>query len=294
MRTPHSAGTRRPRWLVVTAIVAAYLVLAGGTLVGLRLFAPGVFGSRHYKQDPCGTPAAPLSVATASPTQAPAGGGLVVVEKGFSQSLEGIVSIGAVVSNTSTQAAYRTRVRLHALRADGSPSIPLNRDSGLYLEIPVVLPGARVVVGGTGAPYSSRDSVRTERVEIEFESTRWIPVDPKNPLLQPVTSTLVTTELLKGEITFQTVPFTVSATACIGLRSRGTALLYRDRSGRVLGGSLDAQTHPTCMNTGTEVEKAVTDEVPPDTDPAQTLISVYCDVDGASADRGDHGDPYNR
>jgi hypothetical protein len=105
----------RRRWLIAGAGVAAVILPVTGTLIGLRLFGPEQTPAAAAR---CGEPTAPISATPTAPGRAP-GGGLTVAEEGFFSPTElGEVSIGGVVANSATSAAYRTRVVIRALTVD--------------------------------------------------------------------------------------------------------------------------------------------------------------------------------
>lgn len=121
--------------LGVVVVLAAIVVSVGGKL-------PWTGGSAS--DDSCDIPdRAPASTLASAP------GGIEVVEQGFSQSPSGLVSLGAILENTSTEVARRIPVRFRLFDA-AHHELPELTTGELSVEIPLLLPGQRIGAG-TGA-----------------------------------------------------------------------------------------------------------------------------------------------
>ena len=272
--TAEPTPTGRPRWLIAV-LVAAVVAAAVGIAVGWRLFRSG-----DTQHDPtCQRPVAPLS----APTQ-PAQPGLSVTEQGHGVAGHA-VSIGAIITNTSQQAAYRTRVTFRVLKADGTALIEPNGAAFLYQEIPVILPGQRIAVGANAGIAAERIPA-IDRVEINLGSTRWVPADTTDPLYRPVKVTIV------GN-TSNSIQFNLTTDGCTGFTERGVGAVYRNPAGTIVGGALTGGTAKGLCDGVGGPQSAATPDLPPDTDVSKTQISVYCDVAGAPKDRSGATPPAN-
>src|SRR5438094_4845857 len=99
--------------LLLSVIVVVVIAAAGITTVVLST------SGDDSVSKPCDIPNA-IQEQPASAKTAPGGGGIEVAEKGVSPS--GLVSMGAVLRNSSDHIAYRTRVTLKVfISVDGLP-----------------------------------------------------------------------------------------------------------------------------------------------------------------------------
>ncbi|WP_433222368.1 hypothetical protein ACQP00_23280 [Dactylosporangium sp. CS-047395] len=198
--------------------------------------------------------------------------GVTVAERGFSPGGSGrTVSMGAVIANSTDRVAYRTRVSLHPLDANGKPV--LRTDTWLHFEIPVILPGEQAVVGAGG----DVDSGRTERLDVEVDWTHLVALDPGNLLLRPLPIGVQNISRAGGAMT---VDFGVeNGPGCADDRvERGIAVLFRDIGGTVVGGGFDnTRVANRCAGSG-DRQQAVVKVVPPTADLTKTRITAYCDV----------------
>ncbi|WP_212995657.1 hypothetical protein [Winogradskya consettensis] len=169
---------------------------------------------------------------------APSGGGVTLVEQGFRPNGDGSdVSVGAIVRNSSTQTAYRTKVSFTPYAKDGA-AVPYAGNQPM-LEIPVLVPGERVPLGMILQIAESNlpdgKDYTTARVDIKVVQTTWTtageilpvtfsldPVDPNG--VGPMKATAVS-------------PY------CDRLYFRGITMVYRDRAGAIVGGSLDVSNY---------------------------------------------------
>ena len=177
------------------------------------------------------------------PAQAPGAGGVRVVEEGFTQRppwpAETGITVGAMVQNTSDLVAYGTTATFRLLDAKGTDIG--SPDDGLWrvVRIPVIMPGDRVPVG-TGLRVDVRlgfyrDSVpRVASVEIRLKVAQWWAPENSVVRFSAVRANNVVLDPPPTEVSFSAVsPY------CDPLAVRGGAVVYRDRTGRILGGSID-------------------------------------------------------
>jgi hypothetical protein len=163
-----------------------------------------------------------------------AGGGIRVVEQGFSQSdVDESISLGAVLENTGHEVAYRTRV---VLRLFDERHRPTAGASPIVQEIPILLPGQRIGVGGDARPSAGTTAAS---FQVELGSTRWVPRDALGSDFSPVTATSPRT--VRPDPTSPStvdVHYTEVSTNCRPLVDGGAAVVFRDDSGAIVGGAL--------------------------------------------------------
>jgi hypothetical protein len=271
----------RPRLLLITAVV---LVVAAGTVAWFATRSRTANGQPQTCSAPDPLSTRPASAATTAPSH----GGLRVVERGFSQlGDEGfVVSLGAVVENTSDQVAYRTRIAFRVLDAQGQPAtVPDSRQ--LRQEIPVILPGRRVVVGAfayvADRPRFTKATVAS--FELELGTTQWWPQagdGSQGNAFADVTAAYQRTDRYDPAAPGSAVVYyAATSTACHRLTSRGVAAVFRDSSGTIVGGTLDnphTSAEAPC-SPGTQAESLSTlGFLPPKTDDRHTEVSVFCDL----------------
>jgi hypothetical protein len=139
----------------VTGVMSRARRLAATALIG-ALLAPALHGCTSTDDEaasaqPCPTWTAPPEGTDAPADAAPDGGGLRIIEQGYTQlgARSELISIGAIVENTSTQAAYRTRVTFDFFDAKKQSLAP-KRGQFYHLEIPIILPGQRIPLATWG------------------------------------------------------------------------------------------------------------------------------------------------
>jgi len=277
----------RARMLVLGAVVAAALagivVLAGGTL-------PWTEGS---SSPDCDIPET-VSGTAASAASAPGGGGVKVVEQGFTQEPNSAVSIGAVLENTGGVVAYRTQVTFKLFDA-AHTELPDAGKPGLTVEIPVILPGQRIGTGSgayRGTPVAS--------VEVGLGMTTWQPRDTFGKAFSPVTAGYLRTARFNPRIpTSVDIHYREVSSNCRSLDNRLTAVVFRDAAGKIVGGDVAAPdtpiifrdehgkdlggdwqrpASPSCSQGERETWIVPPGGEPPTADDARTTIFPYCDI----------------
>jgi hypothetical protein len=239
-------------------------------------------------QQPICSAADPLPPRPASPaTAAPGHGGVRVIERGFSQLRQdgSVVSLGAVVENTSDLVAYRTRITFRALDAQGQLATAAE-STQLRQEIPVILPGQRTVVG-VWAYVADRPRFTKATVasfELELGTTHWWPRagdGSRGNAFAEVTAAYQRTDRYDSASPGSAIVYyAATSMACRTLTSRGVAAVFRDSSGAIVGGTLDnPQTSEYPCSPGTHAESLGTlGLLPPKTDDSRTQVSVFCDL----------------
>lgn len=225
----------------------------------------------------CAVPTATPAGVPGRAEAAPQGGGLKVVETGFSQVIKMTkISIGAIVMNTGKQVAYRSRISFdyvdakgHSLRPDASRSA--------FLEIPVILPGQRVPVGtwayvatdANGTPH------RVAGLRAELGSTRWAP--PSDAFAE-ISAKTGTVSRDYNVLETGNIGYTVDSRYCRPLVPRGVAAIFRDASGKLIGGSIYLNEALQKCVPGVWRGKLVAETLPTTLDEGRTEVFPYCDL----------------
>lgn len=272
------SGLRCPvRWLAAGA-AAALAVAAGGC---------DALSGRGVDDQPsaCAVPTAPPAGTPGPADAAPGGGGLRVVEKGFTQLPDtgpmrlrrNRVSIGAVVENTSAMVAYRARVSLGYTDAHGRPAFPDDQGKPT-VEVPVIHPGQRVPVGFV--PYVGDDArgdrITVAEVQVTFETVRWAADDGTFPAVAARPQSL---DRDADEPYTGTVVYTTTSDSCRTLTPRGVGVVFRNTAGTVVGGSFWRDEHEQKCEPGRATEStSVFMALAPDVDLAKSEVLPYCDL----------------
>jgi hypothetical protein len=203
--------------LGAVVILAAIVVSAGGKL-------PWTEGSAS--DDSCDIP-------DRAPTSSPvsASGGVKVVDQGFSQGPSGLVSLGAIVENTGSEVARRIPVRFRLFDA-AHHELPELTTGELSVEIPLLLPGQRIGAG-TGA---YRREIPVAGAETVVGSNAWLPRAAVGSLIPVGASYLRTSHFYPDYPVSVDVHYREVSTNCRNLNSGDTTVVFRDRTGRIVGG----------------------------------------------------------
>ncbi len=274
-----SARHRRPGARpAAAAAAAAVLVVAGGILWWRAADEP-------VAAPPCRLPVPPTA---GPPSGAALGGGQVrVAEQGYTQEVAGAaggrpgrISMGAVLENTGTQVAYRTRVTFAAVDADGGPAVHAGHRSWLVQEVPMVMPGRPVPVG-VALPAEAAPSgapAQVVRVTVTTAVTGWLP--PGDASFGTVAVTLTPGGAARDGEGTGAFDYVTESTWCAELKPRGTSMVFRDRVGTLVGGDLIPDGSPEHCRPGVNRQRLATNPqaVPPTADLDRTEISEYCDV----------------
>lgn len=256
-------------------------------LLAAGLLAAGFLAGCEGPQQPTPTPA-PVPTGPVRGPKAPDGGTIRVAEQGFTSGTtragRPIVSYGFVLENTSrTWTARNTVVTVSLTTAAGKSVtdyfISPNRTVGA-----IIGPGQR-----TGAGSNSRvDLTGTARVSIRFRNTVWTPNSAKLPvggeLLTPAPLTADTVKVTPGP-GGPGLPATVAYTAHSGypivLRKVWTDVIYRDATGRIVGGTntrLTGRSLTAAYPPGSVAARLIDQNGPPAaTDPTRTAVYLYPD-----------------
>jgi hypothetical protein len=277
-----SGGPRR-RWPLVLAGVVTVAVLASVAGVVLtRMMRPST------PAESCLRPSAPSTANPAPAVQAPGGGGVEVVEQGFTQMVSPLpalsgewVGIGAVLANTSDHVAYRTRLVLRVLDERGNSVLPEPYSPFANVEIPLIMPGQHIDVGSrlpVGEDAAGR-SVRVARIEVNLGDTHWLPGAGNQGLAQVVTHHQHTERSPRSPTNSSTY-YSVESPYCGKLFPRGLSIVFRDATGKVVGGDFDGTGGVLlrCDPGADESQTSTLDVLPPNFDGPKTTVSMYCDL----------------
>ncbi|MFC7616594.1 hypothetical protein ACFQV2_27180 [Actinokineospora soli] len=221
------------------AAVRPLLIAAVAVTLGAAT-AVVVDGRTPSESSDCAVPAY-VEGTPASPEAAPDGGGLEVVEQGFTQTGDA-VSIGAVVHNTSAHPAYRTRVQIRLYDAKRM-WLPEERPGEVrrVMEIPVVMPGQRVGIGNDAhpAPLYGGGKAVVRSFDVELTTTTWLEPDALGGLV-PVSAREVRAEHPSpASDDVVSAHYRERSANCRTLAARGAAVVYRDAGGRIVGGAIE-------------------------------------------------------
>jgi hypothetical protein len=278
----------RTRWLWV-AVVAGLVVAAGGYLI-LRSSA----GSTPQTAPTC------RLLAPATGPAAEDSSGVQVIEQGFSRVGpfgSAKASMGVVLRNVTGRVAYRTLVTLDAVDSAGRTVIDEIHQLYRTQVVPMILPGASVAVGSAGAlnDLTQRQGNQAASISVTIQVSQWLEPGDGNAGLGRITATVVAGSGKRdakgqGEVTYD-----VDSTNCVQMAPRGVSLVFRDRSGTIVGGSLDSPPPlDTCkpgLTTG-RTSSLTQSDIPETADLDHTTVAVYCDFDHPRATLNS-GAPYN-
>jgi hypothetical protein len=255
--------------------------ILGAVLVGA--LAACVSGAPAVKPSACVVASTPAAGIHALAALAPGGGGLEVVDHGFSPLGDGRVDVssGALVRNTSDQIAYRAEVKLHLTDARGRDAVHPWSSRWLNQEIPVIRPGEQVAIGARLGlredPYYNRDpAYKVTNFDVELGSATWVPPEdkalfPEFPAIFRGIGAQNSASPLKG------VQFSVTSTSCRQMIARGTAVAFLDSSGHVVGGLIDGIGDQTHCGTEDYLKTTLEGGIPKGIDEQKTVVTEYCD-----------------
>lgn len=258
----------------------------GWPAVGLAVVLAGIAGAvvvltgRHpattAKPRTCETPVAGRAGGR-QPVSPPTGGGLRVTEKGFTGLSGGWVALGAMLENTSSLVAYRTRVDFHVL--DGRHRSALDQTSPVpRTTVLTVLPGQRVGVGSKALVrqkpgFSAGTATSVAELDVSVRTAQWWPAGGP---LRPVTAPYRQTRHVSSDAADYL--YTVDSPLCTTVAREGLSIIFRNRAGAVAGGLfVQGDGHASCAP-GTRDEDVLVGGVPQGIDEHRTEIYPYCDL----------------
>ncbi|WP_020499008.1 hypothetical protein [Sciscionella marina] len=276
-------SNRKP--LLVGAVVVVVVAVAAVVTVVL------VNQNSTPAAQPCDIPQS-VREQPASAKSAPGGGGIQVEDTGFSQVPQ--LTAGAVLRNTSDHIAYRTKVAfLPVVSIDGHPPKPL-QNSLMTTEIPVLQPGEQIGIGrvlGIGSTW------RLTKIDIDLQTTTWL---AKGALGRFAQTKDTVTDFTKAGASPPTdvVHYTEKSASCRPLVNRHSSVVYRDASGKIIGGdfaapdgkgnpgagNLQPVSSPSCTPGERKTWIVPFTEIPKAADKQRTEVYSYCDLNAPEND----------
>lgn len=257
---------KRPTWLALLAVV----VLAAGTTVVAVSWARSWFSSCDIVHS-----VAP-NVGSASPSR----DSLRVVEQGFTYPVDEArsVSLGALLENTTDSTAYHTRITVQLLDAS-------NEHIGGYDitddHIPIIMPGQRIGIGITTHPTTEEAAnAVVVAIRVSPETAQWLPRDALGDDFVPVTAEYRSTIRRNPNLPNSTeIHFAPKGNSCRPMQGRSPAVLFRDSSGTLIGGTRQyVLVTASCGHFDEETWVIPRWVIPREADDARTEIYPYCDV----------------
>jgi hypothetical protein len=277
---------RRAWWLAGGVLVVVLVV------VGAVVFLGG--GDEQPSAQDCRLVTPPSPAASTGDSA-----GLKITEQGYTRMPSGstMVSMGAVIENSTDRVAYRTRVTFDVHNAAGTSVVWEKHRIWLVQEVPIILPGAKVAVGDAVA---LTDEARTDpnsvaRISIAPAVTQWLAAGDGNNGFAPVTGKPAPSST-RDDDGSGFVRYNAESANCAPLLSRGTSLVFRDASGKIVGGNIDANRAPNACKPGaTDYAESASGglrAIPASADLARTDVTVYCDFERPLR-TGQSGEPIN-
>jgi hypothetical protein len=225
-------------------------------------------------------PDEPLPGTSGSGESAPDGNGLRVTEYGVSLVPSGAgslhtASVGVMVENTSEYAAYRTLIRFEVTDESGAA---VSTSETLILEIPLILPGAQVGVGTGSYLDDGKTVTEATQVTTHFDATTWVAADDAPTAAIETQHDSIRMSDGEGRNWSGRISWKMASPYCQGLVSRGVSSIFRDSSGRVVGGAIAAvKGRIYCAAGTTEQSVYMPDTIPDGIDESATSTYPYCD-----------------
>ncbi|WP_031466800.1 hypothetical protein [Sciscionella sediminilitoris] len=276
-------SNRKP--LLIGAVVVVVVAVAAVVTVVL------VNQNSTPVAQPCDIPQS-VREQPASAKTAPSGGGVEVVDSGFSQVPE--ITMGAVLRNTSDRIAYRTKVAFRpVISINGAAPKPLG-NSLMTTEIPVLQPGEQI---GIGRVFGSNTTWHLTKVDIDLQNTTWL---AKGALGRFAQAKDTVTDFTRAGASppNDVVHYTEKSASCRPLANRHSAVVYRDASGKIIGGDFAAPdgkgnagagnlkpvSSPSCTPGERDTWIVPFTEIPKAADKQRTEVSSYCDLNAPEKD----------
>nr|BFE74244.1 hypothetical protein GCM10020092_075450 [Actinoplanes digitatis] len=262
------------------------------------LIALTVFGAVSYYNNHANRPAQADCRLATPPSTAPVNDTTTVriAEQGYTRvgsAAASTVTIGAVLENPGDRVAYRTRVTFDVLGPGGGSVVADEFRRFQVLEVPIILPGAKVPVGDALAV--TRLAQVTD-VSIKPVVTQWLPAGDGNNGLAPVTATLVPAKTTRNPAGTGVISYDARSANCTDLVSRGSSYVLRDGAGKLIGGGLSNGPQPSgcdvSENRYTNSFTTALRSIPEQADLPRTEVASLCDLGPRPAAAGS-GAPIN-
>jgi hypothetical protein len=224
----------------------------------------------------CTTPPATIA------TQAADAGALRVVESGFTQlgPNKTVASIGAILENTGDRVAYRARVTFRVTKADGTSAVPASSGELLSQEIPLILPKQKVPIG-TWTYVEGQVSA----VTVQIGPATWVPAGSS---FAEITTAFQSLARTGTDPETASVSYKVTSRYCRDLIPRGAAIVFREASGKIVGGSFELGDEK-CPPGVSPQRSTAQRSAPLGIDESKTQVYPYCDFRPAAAPKSSGG-----
>ena len=265
-------GTNRPLrgWKTFGAVVVLGAAIA---LAACDAISP--------KETGCVAPTVAPAGEVAPADRAPGGGGLRVIEKGFTQLGDDrfMVSVGGVVENASAKVAYRVPITFRVLDADQKSVIAEEYEKRFRLEIPVILPGQKVPVGNFGVVRSDglHRGAKVAALHIDLGPGQWLSFDDR---FAQISTGYQGIERSAERQESAVISYSVNSRYCRSLVLYGISMVFRGADRSIVGGTFQFGGPPSVCRAGQTVTSTDTgSSVPLTIDEALTEVRLYCDFE---------------
>jgi hypothetical protein len=189
------------------------------------------------------------------------------------------VTIGAVLENPTDRVAYRTRVTFDVVGPDGQSVVTDSFRRFQVLEVPIILPGAKIAVGDS---LAATRLAQVANVSIKPVVTQWLPDGDGNDGLAPITATLVADKTTRESDGSGVISYDAHSANCTNLVSRGSSYILRDASGSIIGGGLSSEAEPSgcdiSEDRSTNSFNTALRSIPEQADLTKTEVASLCDL----------------
>lgn len=178
-----------------------------------------------------------------------------------------MASYVVMLSNPSADIALYTDLEIRLLDGDGEPVTDLTADRDVVNRYAhLIMPGRTQAI--TELTYVATDTV--ESVDVSIDGTEW--VSAQDDRFMPLSADDVTAT---ADGNGATLTFTVDSPYTKELTQVQTYAIFKDASGKLLGGSSATDVDPSTYVPGVnEVEIDISAGVPPEWDPESTEIYI--------------------
>ncbi|WJK42213.1 hypothetical protein O7608_07450 [Solwaraspora sp. WMMA2056] len=180
-----------------------------------------------------------------------------------------------MVENTSEYAAYRTLIRFEVTDESGAA---VTTSETLVLEIPLILPGAQVGVGTGSYLDDGKTVTEATQVTTHFDATTWVAADDAPTVAIETQHDSIRMSDREGVNWSGRINWQMTSPYCQGLVSRGVSSIFRDSSGKIVGGAIAAVRGPIYCAAGTTDQGVhMMSTIPDGIDESATSTYPYCD-----------------
>ncbi|MEV6968028.1 hypothetical protein AB0M47_23250 [Hamadaea sp. NPDC051192] len=187
-----------------------------------------------------------------------------------------MISLGAVVENTSSQVADQATL-VFGYADSSSRDARADDAAGLIVAVPLIRPGEKVPVGTYSYVRQKPSGDRVDVAQLQVTGRS----DAMGPAQRPATRRAAQPRsLTKSSVDDQsgTLDYTATVSSCRTLIPRGVSMVFRDDTGKIVGGGLDLNSHEQCVPGQSTGQAVITRSLPPTAVAAKTQIWPLCDL----------------